>query len=117
MPSGIKNFAHNYGLTLVLFAMFLMSWLAQGITGWEEFRAEQQEHHQAAELWGSDGYIWPFASATFENWQSEFLQLFTFVILSAYLIHRGSPQSKDGDEEMLRRIKHIESMLKEKHPS
>jgi hypothetical protein len=46
------------------------------------------------------GYIWPWAQATFENWQSEFLQLFAFVALTTFLIHKGSPESKDSDEQM-----------------
>jgi hypothetical protein len=99
-----NSFVHNYALTLILFLLFLLTWIGQGIAGWMEYSAEQEEHQQAAAFWGEDGFIWSFADTTLENWQSEFLQLFSFVILSAYFIHRGSPQSKDGDEEMLTRI-------------
>lgn len=38
--------------------------------------------------------------ATFENWQSEFLQLLAFVVLTSVLIHRGSRESKDADEKL-----------------
>jgi hypothetical protein len=57
---------------------------------------------------GPSGYVWQWAAATFENWQSEFLQLLTFVILTAYLIHRGSHESKDSDDEMMAILKRIE---------
>jgi hypothetical protein len=35
-----------------------------------------------------------------ENWQSEFLQLLTFVVLTTFLIHRNSHESRDSDDEM-----------------
>jgi hypothetical protein len=46
-----------------------------------------------------------------ENWQSEFLQLMSFVILATYFIHRGSPQSRDGSDEMAQDIKAIRQKL------
>ena len=56
--------------------------------------------------------FWPrFGQATFENWQSEFLQLFTFVVLTTFLIHRGSHESKDSDEEMQAALTRIEKRL------
>lgn len=94
----------DYSLSIVLGLLFLVSWVGQALAQWQEWAAEQLSHGQAPEL---AGFLWAFASATFENWQSEFLQLFAFVILSALLVHRGSPQSKTADEEtqdQLRRI-------------
>ena len=49
-----------------------------------------------------------WGQATFENWQSEFLQLLTFVVLTTYLIHRGSHESKDSDEAMQAQLDRIE---------
>lgn len=74
----------NYGLAWVLLALFLVSWALQTWTGWREFQAEQREHQQQAEVFGSDGYIWQWSEATFENWQSEFLQLLTMVTLTSF---------------------------------
>jgi SNF2 family DNA or RNA helicase len=51
-------------------------------------------------------------TSTLENWQSEFLQLLTFVVLTSFLIHRNSPESKDSDEEMQRSLNRIERRLK-----
>lgn len=45
-------------------------------------------------------YVVEFSQSTMENWQSEFLQLFSFVLLSALLIHRGSGESRDSDERI-----------------
>ena len=65
----------DYSLSIVLAALFLVSWALQTWTGWVEFVAEQQAHGQVAEAFGPGGYVWAWAQATFENWQSEFLQL------------------------------------------
>jgi hypothetical protein len=47
-----------------------------------------------------------------ENWQSEFLQLLTFVVVTTFLIHKGSHESKDTDDEMMAMLKRIEARLK-----
>ena len=101
----------DYGLSIVLAGLFFFSWVLQATTGWVEFAAQQGQHGQAAQLFGSDGYIWEFFAATFENWQSEFLQLFTMVVLTAFLIHKGSTESKDSDEEMKLMLNRIEERL------
>jgi hypothetical protein len=101
----------DYSLSLVLAALFLVSWGLQTWMGWVEFVAEQQAHGQAAAVLGADGYVWSWGQATFENWQSEFLQLLTFVVLTTYLIHRGSHESKDTDEAMQAQLDRIEGRL------
>jgi hypothetical protein len=103
----------EYSLSIVLFALFLVSWIGQTAAGWVEFSAEQQTHGQAAEWFGPDGYVWAWGQATLENWQSEFLQLFTFVLLTAYLIHRGSHESKDSSDRMQQSLDRIEHRLQE----
>jgi hypothetical protein len=98
----------DYGLSIVLAGLFFVSWLLQATSGWVEFVATQQSHGEAAQLFGESGYIWEFLAATFENWQSEFLQLFTMVVLTAFLIHKGSTESKDSDEELKMMLHRIE---------
>jgi sensor domain CHASE-containing protein len=44
--------------------------------------------------------------------QSEFLQLLTFVVLTTYLIHRNSHESRDSDDEMQQSLNRIEKRLK-----
>src|SRR5688572_14248868 len=105
----MRRLWRNDGLGWVLLALFLSSWLMQTWTGWREFRAEQREHEQAARVFGDDGYVWTWAEATFENWQSEFPQLLAMVALTPILIFKRSPESKDGDEvikETLARLEH-----------
>ena len=108
------KFFKNYSLTILLGLMFFISWAGQFFAGWKEYLTKQLENHQAAKILGHDGYIWEFLSATFENWQSEFLQTMIFVILSTYFIHKNSPQSRDSDDEMLARLNRIEKALEKK---
>lgn len=82
------------GLTLVLMALFLLSLAGQLVTGLAEYNQEQLDHGQATV--GMDGYLtsghpW---EALFENWESEFLQMAVFVLLTTFLIQKGSPESR-----------------------
>lgn len=105
------KFFKDYSLTIALTALFLVSWLLQGVFQWQHEMSQAQQHGQQLQV--SD-FANSFLTSTFENWQSEFLQLFTFATLSASLIHKGSPQSKDGDEEMRRLLNRIDRKLNEK---
>jgi hypothetical protein len=98
---------HQYGLSITLAALFLISWTLQTWMGWVEFVSEQHAHGQEALAFGPDGYVWNWGQATFENWQSEFLQVFVFIVLTTFLVHRRSHESPDTDydtEAALRRI-------------
>ena len=101
----------DYGLGIVLAGLFIGSWILQSISGWVEFASDQQTHGEVARLFGDSGYFWPWMQSTFENWQSEFLQLFTMAVLTAFLIHKGSTESKDGEDEVLLQLTAIRAEL------
>ena len=103
----------NYGLSITLAALFLVSWTLQTWMGWVEFAAEQEQHQQQAQAFGDDGYVWRWGEATFENWQSEFLQVFVFIVLTTYLVHRKSHESPDTDYDTEAALRRIEAELKE----
>jgi hypothetical protein len=107
----VKRPLGNYGLAWVLLALFLGSWVIQTWMGWEQFVAEQNAHGQSAKVFGQDGYVWNWGEATFENWQSEFLQLLTFVVLTKFLIFKGSAESRDSDDETKETLARIERRL------
>lgn len=109
--TGLKGFWQNYNLSIILSALFLVSFGLQTWAGWVKFSANQLEHQQVAELFGPSGYVFEWLAATMENWQSEFLQLLTFVVLTASFIHKGSHESKDSDEELKAMIRRIEERL------
>jgi hypothetical protein len=87
----------NHGLSIVLTVLFVVFMAGQTLTGWYAFNEEQREHEQA-EL-GLGGYLGSghFLEATAENWESEFLQMAAYVLLTAFLFQRGSAESKNPD--------------------
>ena len=101
----------NYGLGWVLLTLFLVSWALQTWTGWRKFEAEQAAQQQSAEIFGADGYVWDWAQATFENWQSEFLQLLAMAVFTSFLIYKGSAESRETEDETLDRLERIERRL------
>ncbi len=101
----------SYGLSLTLVGLFFVSWLLQTWMGWVEFVSEQQQHGQVAEAFGPDGYVWRWGQATFENWQSEFLQVFVFIVLTTILIHRRSHESPDTDYDTEASLRRIEAKI------
>jgi hypothetical protein len=110
--SGMKVL-RNYALGWVLLGLFVLFWIGQTVVGWQEFLAEQSEHGQVAHVFGEGGYVWNWARTTLENWQSEMLQLFAMVVLTSFLIFKGSPESKDGDDEMKETLARLERRLEE----
>ena len=109
----IKRIWDDYGLSITLIVMFMAAWVLQTWTGWAEFQSEQAQHGQVAQAFGDDGYIWSWAQATFENWQSEFLQVFVFVVLTTFLVHRKSHESPDTDYDSEAALRRIEAKIDE----
>ena len=105
---GVQKIWKNFGLSIAFCILFFVSWIAHGFVTWEDYAENQQAHGEPATL---SGFVVAFGEGTLENWQSEFLQLFSFVVLSALLIHKGSAESKDSDEELLQRVKRIDNHL------
>lgn len=102
---------NEYGLSITLVVLFMIAWGLQTWTGWVEFAAQQTEHGEVAHAFGDGGYIWAWAQATFENWQSEFLQVFVFVILTTFLVHRKSHESPDTDYDSEAALRRIEAKI------
>ncbi|MDQ7903174.1 hypothetical protein RB614_01395 [Phytohabitans sp. ZYX-F-186] len=81
-------------LALVMFGAFLLFILLQSIFGWQVRNEELAQYgHPADSYWTYLG-TGHFVEAVFENWESEFLQMGSYVLLTAYLVQRGSPESK-----------------------
>lgn len=109
----IKRIWHDYGLSITLIVLFMAAWAVQTWTGWVEFQSEQAQHGQVAQAFGDDGYIWNWAQSTFENWQSEFLQVFVFIVLTTFLVHRKSHESPDTDYDSEAALRRIEAKIDE----
>ena len=94
-PSGgLRRALYSNSLIIVMALIFLGSWFAQSVTGWTEFNADARTHHAATVSWWSYVGSSDFWQATFQNWQSEFLAVGSFAVLTIFLRQRGSPESK-----------------------
>jgi hypothetical protein len=93
------RFFRDNGLSVVMLTLFLFSLLGQSITGFHEYNEDQREHRQPTVSYAAYHTTGHFVEAVFENWESEFLQMAAYVILTAYLFQRGSAESKDPDKD------------------
>ena len=103
-----RSILREFGLGIALAVLFFATWLAHGIAQWQTFTDEQRAHGEAAT---AGDFFAEFAQSTMENWQSEFLQLFAFVVLAGLYIHKGSAESKDGTEKIEASLRRIEEHL------
>ena len=96
----MRRFLRDNGLTLVLFFCFFCTFIAgQTYTGYLHNNEELREHGRPAEGLGEYLTGSHFLEATMENFESEFLQMFAYILLTAYLYQKGSAESKDPDKE------------------
>ncbi len=95
----MPRFIRDNSLSLVLAVLFLGTLVGQSLTGWRSYNQDQQDHNQPEVGLGAYLTSGHFVEATFENWESEFLQAAVYVSLTAFLFQRGSSESKDPDEE------------------
>ena len=98
----------EFGLSMVLGLLFLSTWAGQFVSEWQTYVDEQRAHREPIQY---GDFASQFMQSTLENWQSEFLQLFSFVVLAALYIHKGSGESKDGDETIEAALRRIETHL------
>lgn len=76
----------------------LGSMSGQYISGWKQYNNERAERGAAPVDAGDYLTTGHFVSATFENWESEFLQMGLYVLLTVWLFQKGSSESKDPDK-------------------
>jgi Domain of unknown function (DUF6766) len=91
---GIRTAIYSNSLLIVMATIFFASWFSQSVTGWTDFNDEQRMHGESTVSWW--GYIGTasFWESTLQNWQSEFLAVGSFAVLTIVLRQRGSPESK-----------------------
>jgi hypothetical protein len=107
MSDGPEKQAHRlgalgkYGYAWLTLTFFLVSLALHWWFGWKSFVDEAHQHGQAAEV---APYLSEMLRDTFENWQSEFLQLLWQVVGLAYFLYIGSPSSKENDDRLEAKI-------------
>src|SRR5215213_2774587 len=94
----MAKFFKNNGLTVVLTLLFLGSFIGQWLTG-VHFENEELVRHGQEPI-GAIAFLSDpqFLSTVFENWESEFLQMSAYVVLTTFLFQKGSAESRDPDE-------------------
>jgi hypothetical protein len=99
----MRRILRENGLSIVWLGLFFLTLVfGQSVVGQREYNNDQKEHNRPeasyVEYIGSAHFV----EATMENWESEFLQMFLFIVLTAFLYQKGSAESKklDGEEEV-----------------
>jgi hypothetical protein len=94
----MKAFLRDNGLTIALVSMFLFSALGMIWSGHLAYNDDLVDHDLPTIGLGAYLASGDFLSALFENWESEFLQMSAYVMLTAMLFQRGSAESRDPDD-------------------
>jgi hypothetical protein len=94
-----QTFFYRNSLSIVVLSLMLVFWCGQAVTGWKEKNHELEEHFKPTLSFTSYLSTGHFMSATFENWESEFLQMGIYVLLTISLRQKGSSESKSLDEK------------------
>ncbi len=94
----MKRALRNNGLSLAMFVLFAISIVGQSVTGEREYNEDQRAHSQPTVGYVAYLRTGHFVEAVFENWESEFLQMSAYVLLTVFLYQKGSAESKDPDQ-------------------
>lgn len=94
----LARWVHDNGLALAALALFVASFVGQVATGWAHHNDERRDHGQPPLALAAYLQSGAFVEVTAENWESEFLQMGIFVVLTAALYQRGSSESKSIEE-------------------
>ena len=87
----------KYAYGWITLSFFIGSLILPWYFGWQAYVSEAAEHGQAPQ---QADYLNEMLRDTFENWQSEFLQLMWQVCGLAYFLYVGSPASKENDDRV-----------------
>lgn len=94
----MRRLFRDHGLSITMFGMFALCVVGLAFVGLDTYNQDQVEHGQPSvslpEYLGTPD----FGEAMFENWESEFLQMGAYVLLTVFLFQRGSAESKDPDK-------------------
>jgi len=98
----MRKYLYQNGLSILFLLLFVISLGAQVATGFKVYNKELQEEGASPKSLSAYLVSGHFIESTFENWESEFLQMALFVVLTISLRQKGSSESKsfDKDEEV-----------------
>ena len=96
----MRRFLKRNGLTLVYVGLFLLSLAVMSIVGNRQYNAERRDHHERPVGYSTYVRSGDFVEGVFENWESEFLQMGTYVLFTVFLFQAGSAESKPLEEKV-----------------
>jgi hypothetical protein len=96
--NSMRKILRENGLSIIFGLFTVLFLVGQALTGLYHYNDEQQKHSESTV--GLLEYLTShhFLEATMENWESEFLQMFAFIALTAFLFQKGSAESKKLNE-------------------
>jgi hypothetical protein len=94
----MRRFLRENSLSIVFLALFLAALVGQAIAGHADFNEQQVSHGDPTMSMGRYVVSSEFGVDVMENWQSEYLQFTLFILLTVWLLQRGSPESKELDK-------------------
>ena len=97
--AAMRAWLRDHGLLLANLALFVIFIGGMVLSGVRVYNSEQTEHGGSPVSLGGYLKTGDFVEATFENWESEFLQMAGFVLLTVFLRQKGSPESKRLESE------------------
>jgi hypothetical protein len=95
----MREWIKDHGLMLANAGLFIAFLGGMILSGASHYSEEQQSHGQPPTGIGDFLASGQFYEATFENWESEFLQMALYVLLTVFLFQKGSSESKPVDKD------------------
>ncbi len=95
----MKHKLCEYGLSITVLGLFFVIQVGLSLVGQRQYNHEQADHGQPTVSYLEYVRGPAFLEATMENWESEFLQMFAYVLLTAFLFQKGSAESKDPEKQ------------------
>ncbi|GII66065.1 hypothetical protein Skr01_61500 [Sphaerisporangium krabiense] len=95
----MRRFVRDNALSLFFLVIFVVALAGQSLAGNAAYNEQQVVDGGAPVSWASYVTSSDFAVDVAENWQSEYLQFLLFILVTVWLVQRGSPESKQMGEE------------------
>ena len=93
----MRRFLKENSLSVVFLALFLAALSGQAVAGQADFNDQQVSHGDPEISLSRYVVSSDFGNAVMENWQAEYLQFTLLILLTVWLLQRGSPESKPLD--------------------
>ena len=94
----MRRFVRENSLSIVFLLLFLAALAGQAVSGHADYNDQAVRHGDSTISFGRYLVSSDFGVDVMENWQSEYLQFTLMILLTVWLLQRGSPESKELDQ-------------------